>query len=213
MGAVGRIERFAERAIRGAHEHAGSSRWAVFAETAREDLDDAGGFLVIGGLTAAALNVVVPRSWLDTLGSQVLLGIVVMAVLAVLLALCSEADAFVAASLTTMPLLPRLVFLVVGPAVDIKLFALQAGTLSRRFALRFAPLTFVVALAARRSPGGDPRTALDRGNEWTGRCHFLTTPARNPPKPPPQAADRSPHSSLIDRWTRSMEHEQQLVEL
>lgn len=125
----------------------GRSRWALFAETARQDLVDAGGFLVLGGLTAAVLNVVVPRTWIDTLGEQVVLGIVVMAVLAVLLALCSEADAFVAASLSALPALPKLVFLVVGPAVDIKLIALQAGTLGRRFALRFAPLTFVVAVA------------------------------------------------------------------
>jgi uncharacterized membrane protein YraQ (UPF0718 family) len=143
----GKMEWFAERALRRLPEHTdGRSRRAVFFETARQDLVDAGGFLVIGGLTAAVLNVVVPRSWITTLGEQLVLGIVVMAVLAVLLALCSEADAFVVASLSTMPLLPRLVFLVVGPAIDIKLFALQAGTLGRRFATRFAPLTFVVAI-------------------------------------------------------------------
>jgi len=143
----GKMEWFAERAMRRLPEHVdGRSRWAVFFETARQDLVDAGGFLVVGGLTAAVLNVVVPRAWVDTLGTQVVLGIVVMAVLAVVLALCSEADAFVVASLSTMPLLPRLVFLVVGPAIDIKLFVLQAGTLGRRFAVRFAPLTFVVAI-------------------------------------------------------------------
>jgi uncharacterized membrane protein YraQ (UPF0718 family) len=144
----GKMEWFAERALRKLPEHTdGRSRWAVFFETARQDLVDAGGFLVIGGLTAAVLNVVVPRTWINTLGEQMVLGIVVMAVLAVVLALCSEADAFVVASLSTMPLLPRLVFLVVGPAIDIKLFVLQAGTLGRRFAVRFAPLTFVVAIA------------------------------------------------------------------
>lgn len=144
----GRGEWFASWATRRVPSpRGGRSRWAMFAETARQDLVDAGGFLVVGGLTAAALNVALPRSWFDTLGDQIVLGIVVMAVLAVLLALCSEADAFVAASLSALPLLPRLVFLVVGPAIDIKLFALQAGTLGRRFALRFAPLTFVVAVA------------------------------------------------------------------
>ena len=71
-----------------------------------------------------------------------------MAVLAVVLALCSEADAFVAASLTMVPLLPRLVFLVVGPAVDVKLFAMQAGMFGRAFAVRFAPWTFLVATAS-----------------------------------------------------------------
>jgi uncharacterized protein len=143
----GRVEWFASWATRRLPPPAnGRSRVAMFAETARQDLIDAGGFLVIGGLTAAVLNVVVPRSWITTLGDQLVLGVIVMAVLAVLLALCSEADAFVAASLSALPLLPRLVFLVVGPAVDVKLFTLQAGTLGRRFALRFAPATFVVAV-------------------------------------------------------------------
>ncbi|HEV2783008.1 MAG TPA: permease [Actinophytocola sp.] len=143
----GKAEWFAERVMRKLPEQTdGRSRWLVFAETARHDLVDAGGFLVIGGLTAAALNVVVPRSWINTLGDQIVLGIIVMAVLAVVLALCSEADAFVAASLSALPLLPRLVFLVVGPAIDVKLFSLQAGTFGRSFAIRFAPLTFVVAV-------------------------------------------------------------------
>ncbi|HVV09391.1 permease [Amycolatopsis sp.] len=121
-------------------------RWRVFAETARTDLVEAGGFLVLGALISAALGVLVPRSWFDVLGGQLVLGVLVMAVLAVVLALCSEADAFVAASLTALPLLPKLVFLVVGPAVDVKLFALHAGTFGRRFAVRFAPVTFVVAV-------------------------------------------------------------------
>ncbi len=142
----GRMEWFAEKALRRLPEqHGGRDRWGVFFETARQDLVDAGGFLVVGGLTAAVLNVVVPRSWTDALGEQVLLGVFVMEVLAFVLALCSEADAFVVASLSTMPLLPKLVFLVVGPAIDIKLFVLHAGTLGRRFAMRFAPMTFAVA--------------------------------------------------------------------
>jgi len=119
----------------------------VFTETARHDMVSSGGFLVLGGLTAAVLNVLVPASWMASLTGDVVLGILVMALLAVVLALCSEADAFVAASLTAVPLLPRLVFLVVGPAVDVKLVALQAGAFGRRFASRFAPATFVVAIA------------------------------------------------------------------
>jgi uncharacterized membrane protein YraQ (UPF0718 family) len=82
----------------------------------------------------------------EHLAGNLVLAVVMMALLAVILALCSEADAFVAASLTMLPLLPRLVFLVVGPAVDVKLFAMQAGMFGRRFAIRFAPATFVVAV-------------------------------------------------------------------
>jgi uncharacterized membrane protein YraQ (UPF0718 family) len=124
---VGRAEWIAERVRRRVHVDAGRSRWAVFAETARHDLVDAGGFLVLGGLAAAVLTTALPQDWADALSGQVVLGILVMALLAVVLALCSEADAFVVATLSTLPLLPRLVFLVVGPAVDVKLIALHQG--------------------------------------------------------------------------------------
>jgi uncharacterized membrane protein YraQ (UPF0718 family) len=143
----GKLEWMAERALRKLPDQTGRSRWVTFVETARHDLVDSGGFLVIGGLTAAVLNVVVPEEWLTSLSGQVVLGVIVMALLAVILAICSEADAFVAASLSMLPLLPRLVFLVVGPAVDVKLIALQAGTFGKAFAFRFAPVTFVVAIA------------------------------------------------------------------
>jgi uncharacterized membrane protein YraQ (UPF0718 family) len=64
----------------------------------------------------------------------------------VLLAICSEGDAFVAASLREFSLTARLVFVVVGPAVDVKLIAMQAGVFGRQFAARFAPLPFTVAV-------------------------------------------------------------------
>ena len=124
------------------------SRWTVFTEAARHDFLQAASFLVLGAAAAAVLHVVVPGWVYEHLAGQLVLGIVVMAVLAAVLSLCSEADAFVAASLSMLPLLPRLVFLVVGPAVDIKLFAMQAGMFGRAFAIRFAPLTFVVAVLA-----------------------------------------------------------------
>lgn len=143
---TGRAEWIAERArTTPPHRHDGA-RWAVFVETARADLAEAGGFLVLGALAAAVLNVLVPSSWFMALGGNAFVGVVAMAALAVVLALCSEADAFVAASLSALPLLPRLVFLVVGPAVDVKLMALQAGTFGRGFVARFAPVTFVVAV-------------------------------------------------------------------
>lgn len=142
----GRPEWIAQRALRPPQRDPARSSFTVFTDTARHDLVSSGGFLVLGALTAAALNVLVPPSWIASLAGQVLLGILVMALLAVVLALCSEADAFVAASLSAVPLLPRLVFLVVGPAVDVKLMALQAGAFGRGFASRFAPVTFVVAI-------------------------------------------------------------------
>lgn len=122
-------------------------RLAVFSDTARHDFGHAGGFLVLGAATAATLQVVVPRSLLDSLGGSGLSAVLTLGLLAVVLAVCSEADAFVAASLVQFSPTARLVFMVVGPAVDVKLIALQFGTFGRSFALRFAPATFVVAVA------------------------------------------------------------------
>lgn len=123
------------------------SRWAVFTEAARHDFLQAASYLVIGAGGAAALHVLVPASVFERLSANLVAGIMVMALLAVVMALCSEADAFVAASMTMLPLLPRLVFLVVGPAVDVKLFAMQSGMFGRSFAVRFAPATLLVATA------------------------------------------------------------------
>ena len=124
----------------------GLSKWSVFRVSAQHDLLHAGGFLVVGGLAAAVLNTIVPREWLDAVADEPILSILALAVLAVILAICSEADAFVAASLTQFSLTSRLVFLVVGPMVDVKLISLQVGIFGRRFASRFAPATFVTAV-------------------------------------------------------------------
>ena len=124
----------------------GHSNWHTFRLTAAHDFLHAGGFLVIGGLTAAVLNVLVPQEWLLTLADNPWLSVLVMATLAVVLSICSEADAFVASSLTEFSLTSRLVFLVVGPMVDIKLVAMQSGTFGKAFASRFAPTTLVVAI-------------------------------------------------------------------
>lgn len=123
----------------------GVSRWTAFTEAARHDFLQAGAYLVVGAAAAAALHVLVPAWVFEHLAGQLVLGVLTMGLLAVVLALCSEADAFVAGSLTMVPLIPRLVFLVVGPAVDVKLFAMQAGMFGRAFAIRFAPATFAVA--------------------------------------------------------------------
>ena len=139
-------DKFLERARR-RHTHDGPPL-SVLVETAQHDLLQAGGFLIIGAATAATLQTVVPRSILDGVASSGLASVLALAGLAVVMAICSEADAFVAASLTQFSLTARLAFMVVGPMVDVKLIALQTGTFGGRFAARFAPLTFVVAVGS-----------------------------------------------------------------
>lgn len=139
-------ERWLARKVRS--QTPGASRGAAFVDTARHDFLHAGGFLVVGALLAASLNVLVPRELYDAVAQNPVLAVIALSALAVLLSICSEADAFVAASLTEFSPTAKLAFMVVGPMVDLKLIALQAGTFGRSFALRFAPTTFVVAVAA-----------------------------------------------------------------
>jgi len=61
------------------------------------------------------------------------LSLIAMMALAFVMSLCSESDAFVAASFTAFGPAPQLAFLVFGPMVDLKLVALYAGTYRRGF--------------------------------------------------------------------------------
>ena len=103
---------------------------------------------MIGAGAAASLQTAVPRGVVNAFSGSPVFSVLALGALAVLLAICSEADAFVAAGLKQFSLTARLAFMVVGPMVDIKLIALQAGTFGRRFTVRFAPLTFACALSS-----------------------------------------------------------------
>jgi uncharacterized membrane protein YraQ (UPF0718 family) len=129
---------------RSPHVHA-DTKGAAFLQIAQHDFLNAGGFLIIGAATAGALQTIVPRSILTSLSGNGVVAVLALAGLAVIMAICSEADAFIAASLKQFSPTAQLVFMTVGPMVDVKLAALQAGTFGRSFALRFAPLTLVVA--------------------------------------------------------------------
>ncbi|HEX2313889.1 MAG TPA: permease [Thermomonospora sp.] len=133
---------------------AGAARWEAFRQAMRHDIMHAGGFLVVGGIAAATINVVVPAGWVSGVAGVPLVSVLTLALLAVLMSICSEADAFVAASLSQFSPTAKLAFLVVGPMVDLKLIALQAGFFGRRFAVRFVPLTFVLAVTVSLAVGG-----------------------------------------------------------
>ncbi|WP_240436630.1 permease [Streptomyces sporangiiformans] len=132
----------------------GAGKGAAFWGSVRHDVMHAGGFLVVGAMAAATLKAVVPEGWLRSAADNPVVAVLALAVLAVLLSICSEADAFVAASLSQFSLTARLAFLVVGPMIDLKLFAMQAATFGRGFALRFAPVTFVLAVLVSVLVGG-----------------------------------------------------------
>ncbi|WP_254879104.1 permease [Streptomyces sp. NA04227] len=124
----------------------GASRLTEFRRGLQHDFLHAGGFLVVGGAAAATFAIVVPPSVLDLFTDSPWLSVLLLALLAVVLSVCSEADAFVAASFTGFSPTAQLAFMVVGPMVDMKLIALQTGAFGREFAVRFSSATFVVAV-------------------------------------------------------------------
>ncbi|MGP4022630.1 permease [Actinomadura sp. 3N407] len=134
--------------------HGAAGRLEAFRQAMRHDIVHAGGFLVVGAFAAATINVVVPAGWVSAAAGNAVVSVLLLATLAVLMSICSEADAFVAASLSQFSTTARLTFLVVGPMVDLKLIALQAGFFGRRFAVRFVPLTFCLAVGVSVLVGG-----------------------------------------------------------
>ncbi len=118
-----------------------------------EDFLPGGGFLVAGAAVTATLQVAVGPHALAWVGGRGPAGMLALGVLAVLLCVCSEADAFVAASLTQFSTTARLAFMVVGPVVDLKLIALDASVFGPRFALRYSALAFAVAMGAAGAAG------------------------------------------------------------
>jgi uncharacterized membrane protein YraQ (UPF0718 family) len=124
----------------------GNSRWGEFWHGVQYDFLRAAGFVVTGAVAAATFNVLVPRSFLATFSGSPWLSVLFLAGLAVVLAVCSEADAFLAASLSAFPNTAKLAFMVIGPMVDLKLIALQTGTFGRAFAARFSLVSGAVAV-------------------------------------------------------------------
>ncbi len=134
------------------HEHgahcapARGSRTAAFTEHLAGDFLFMGKFIVLGAALAALLQTVVPQSIVGGIAGSPLLAPLALMGLAFMLSLCSEADAFVAVSLTAFPLASQLAFLVFGPILDTKLAILYGGTFRDRFVLRLALVAVPVVL-------------------------------------------------------------------
>lgn len=115
---------------------------------AAHDFLEMGKYLVLGAFAAGALKTFLPLDVIQHFEGNLLLSIVGMMALAILLSVCSEADAFVAASFVTFPATAHLAFVTIGPMVDIKLIALYAVTFRKRLVLLlvFVPVVLVFAL-------------------------------------------------------------------
>jgi len=120
---------------------------AVIAHTNAE-LQSVGMYLIFGAVIAATMQMAVPTGVLMSIGNGRVLSIVVMIVLAFVLSLCSEADAFVANTfILQFSSASVLAFLIVGPMIDIKNTMMMLGSFNKRFTVRLIITILLVCFA------------------------------------------------------------------
>ncbi len=92
------------------------------AETALHDFVDITAYLILGALFAATIKMYLSNEWIaEQSKDYAVLAILIMMGLAIVITLCSEADAFVAANFITLRPAAKLAFIVLGPMLDFKL--------------------------------------------------------------------------------------------
>jgi uncharacterized membrane protein YraQ (UPF0718 family) len=104
--------------------------------------------LFVGAGLAAAIQVAVPRSTLVAIGSNPVLSVLAMMLLAMTVSLCSNVDAFFALSFAST-FLPGSItaFLIIGPIIDVKMLALLRTTFRVRFLVLLAVVCVLFAAA------------------------------------------------------------------
>jgi len=131
------------------HEHGGTAegRWARYFGQLADDFTMLTRYLVVGAAVAAALQTFLPQDVIGRVATTPVLDVLALMVLAAALSLCSESDAFVAASFVQFGMASQLGFLVAGPMIDAKLVALYGGTFGRGFVRTVVIVVFSVTLA------------------------------------------------------------------
>ena len=134
------------------HEHdfshltTGQKILQVFVQ-AIDEFFDMGRYLVFGCLFASMVQVYLPTRILTSISATPIFAILLLMILAFLLSLCSEADAFIGASLlSSFGLAPVLAFLVIGPMLDIKNLLMMKNYLKTRFIWQFMAIVTGVVL-------------------------------------------------------------------
>ena len=116
-----------------AMEHEDEPRWQRFFGHMGGDFLFMGRFLLLGATISAAVQTFVPQTIVNGVAGLPVVSILAMMGLAFFLSLCSESDAFVAASFVQFGVASQLAFLVFGPMMDMKLGALYVGTYNKGF--------------------------------------------------------------------------------
>ncbi len=107
-------------------------------------------YLLFGAVASSLFKLYLPSDLLEWVGGSAHLSVALMMGLAIVLSVCSEADAFVAASFWSFNPTAQLAFIVIGPMVDLKLIAAYSSTFDRRtvLILTLVPIILVYGLSA-----------------------------------------------------------------
>jgi uncharacterized protein len=126
-----------------------TSRFGRAVVIAGNDFADMARFLIVGAMLAAAIQTVLPQTFLISLGSDPFLSVLSMMGFAFFLSLCSTVDAFVALSfVTSFSPAAILSFLVFGPMVDVKSSLMFLSLFRRRTVLYLILLPLSLVLLA-----------------------------------------------------------------
>lgn len=118
-------------------------------EHAGDDFFDVGRYLIVGAFIAALMRSTIDMNTFLSLKDSPLLAIILMMAMAVLLNLCSEADAFIAASFRgLMPDAAMMAFMVLGPMLDIKLILMYFSVFRKRVILSLIGTVLTTVLLA-----------------------------------------------------------------
>ncbi|MBP7057212.1 permease [Candidatus Gracilibacteria bacterium] len=111
------------------HHHASSGKWSAFLQTIQVEFLEMTTLMIIGALIAAATQTFVPREWIVSLGTGPIISIVAMLILAFVVSICSNVDAFFAlAYAPTFTTGSIVAFLVFGPMIDLKSLLMMSTT-------------------------------------------------------------------------------------
>ena len=115
---------------------------------AADDFLGIGHYLVIGAFVAALAQTFVSRSVFVSVAEAPGLSIILLMLMAVALNLCSEADAFIAASFRWLtPWSAQLAFMLIGPMFDLKLLLMYQSVFKRRAIITLSALVLTTVFA------------------------------------------------------------------
>lgn len=109
---------------------------------------DVGRFLIIGSFLSALMQILIKRDVLLSIGQGKVFSIIVMMILAFVLSLCSEADAFIAKTFVSQFSVGSITaFLIFGPMIDIKNTLMLSGTFKGKFVIKLISIITLVCFS------------------------------------------------------------------